>query len=138
MRNATSVVLAVITAGIAGCASGPGIDYASSYPGEKANAGTLDIQVLRGEGEITMTNASARGFGPVKMWLNKWYVLPIEGLGVGETKTIRLDRFVDEHGERFRVGGFFATKAPERLVLAQFETEHEMVGLIVVRAREMR
>lgn len=130
--------LTVCVVGLCGCAGGPGIGYAQTYPKEKRLGPTLDIQVLRGEGEITMTNASSRSFGPVKMWLNQWYVLPVEGLRVGETRTIRLDRFVDEHGETFRVGGFFATKAPERLVLAQFETEDEMVGLIVVRAREVR
>lgn len=125
-------------AALAGCAGGPAMDYASTYPSEKKLGPTLDIQVLRGVGEITMTNASARSFGPVRMWLNQWYVQPIDGLAAGETKTIRLDRFIDEHGDTFRVGGFFATKAPERLVLAQFETEDEMVGLIVVRARDAR
>ncbi len=138
MRNAVMMVCVVCAAAVAGCAGGPEMDAAQRYPGEKPVGQTVDVQVLRGEGEITMTNASARGFGPVRMWLNQWYALPIDGLAVGETKTIRLDRFVDEHGERFRVGGFFATKAPERLVLAQFETEEEMVGLIVVRPRDGR
>lgn len=138
MRTVSAILAASCVAVVVGCAGGPERDYAQTYPSQKRIGPTLDIQVLRGQGEITMTNASGRAFGPVNMWLNQWYVLPIDGLEVGETKTIRLDRFIDEHGERFRVGGFFATKAPERLVLAQFETEEEMVGLIVVRPREER
>jgi len=49
---------------------------------------------------------------------------------------IPLVEFRNEFSEAFRGGGFFATEAPERLVMAQLETEidgkPQLLGMIVV------
>ena len=45
---------------------------------------------------------------------------------------LELSEFKDEYGQEFRAGGFWATRKPERLVLAQLEAEEGMLGLVVV------
>jgi hypothetical protein len=111
--------------------------YDRPYPAELAQSETLDIQVIREpETIITLTNTTARTFGPSTLWLNARFSRPIAGLRPGQTLRLDLYEFRDEFGERFRGGGFFATKAPEQVMHAQLETEVDgesrMIGLIVV------
>jgi hypothetical protein len=132
-----ATLLAILT--LAGCASTaqPGPRYPAGAPrGEVA-----DIQVLRDGTTIRMTNTTARAFGPSVLWLNQRYSRPIEGFAVGQTLELELTDFVDEHGDRYRAGGFFAAEPPKRLYLAQLHTPAEgqgqrMVGLIVIRGDE--
>lgn len=134
------VVIAALAAMAGGCgsASKPGRPGAS-YPRELQQVGALDIQVVRDETEIELTNTTASSFGPCTLWLNARYSKPLDGLKIGETLRLPLRDFRDEHGDAFRAGGFFATELPERLVLAQLELPIEgqprLVGLIVI-ARE--
>ena len=111
--------------------------YDRPFPVELGQSEVVDIQVLRGpETRITMTNTTARGFGPSTVWLNGRFGRPIEGFAPGQTLTLDLYDFRDEFGEKFRGGGFFATKQPEQLMHAQLETlvngESAMIGLVVV------
>ncbi len=110
--------------------------YDRPYPRELAQSEVLDIQVIRNpQTRITLTNTTAQTFGPSTIWLNARFGRPIAGLAPGQTITLNLDEFRDEFGDRFRAGGFFATKAPETLVHAQLETivdgESRLYGLIV-------
>jgi hypothetical protein len=116
-----------------GCRSEPrAVPYAREYPGSAVQKETVDIQVFRRTKTIELTNTTARAYGPMTMWLNMRYSCPIEKLAIGETLTLPLRDFRDVHSEPFRGGGFFASEPPDRLVLAQFETEGGMLGLIVV------
>lgn len=113
----------------------PGIDpnlAGPAYPAETKQATTLDIQVVRSETDITLTNTTARAFGKSRLWINRWYSKPIASLGVGETMKISLNEFRDQYGEPFRAGGFFASRTPDRVEQAQLETGDGMIGLIVV------
>lgn len=109
----------------------PAAAFARPYPGSLPSAGTLDVQVLRRSQTIEMTNTSSRSFGPSTMWLNADYALPIDGFQVGETLTLHLADFRNEFSERFRAGGFFATRDPTLLVLAEIEWEEQRWGLVV-------
>jgi len=126
----------VLAAALLASCTGPGSalrsDASRAYPSEIANAGTLPIQVIRRVTHIEMTNTTARAFGPSTIWVNGRYSHPIEGFGIGETISLDLREFYDEFGERFRAGGFFATRDPDALVLCQLENEGSMYGLIVV------
>ncbi|MEM9064567.1 MAG: hypothetical protein AAGB51_03660 [Planctomycetota bacterium] len=93
------------------------------YPYELAQAETLDIQVFLNPTTIEFTNTTARAFGASRVWLNQRYSREINGLDVGETKVLSLGEFRDRFGDEFPGSGFFATERPERLVLAQLETE---------------
>ncbi|MBX3358231.1 MAG: hypothetical protein KF745_07370 [Phycisphaeraceae bacterium] len=96
----------------------------------------LNVQVFRDEAKITMTNTTAEPIPAGRMWVNAWYSIQFEGLGVGETMVLSLDEFRDQYGDAFRGGGFFAAKQPERLVLAQIQTEDQVLGLVVVGGQE--
>ncbi|MBK7406350.1 MAG: hypothetical protein IPJ41_17550 [Phycisphaerales bacterium] len=120
-----------------GLASDPVGAYDRPYPRELVQTEVLDIQVIRNpETVLTMTNTTARTFGPSTVWINSRYSLPIEGFRPGQTVRMDLYDFRDEFGEKFRAGGFFATKQPDKVTHAQLETlvdgESRMLGLVVV------
>lgn len=95
---------------------------------------TLDVQVERDDTRLYMTNTSARAFGPSTLWVNKGFSLPIDGFAVGESLTLELSSFIDEHANRFRSGGFFATRVPHDVVMVEIEdASGDLYGLIVVR-----
>jgi hypothetical protein len=123
---------------VSSCAHAPvPVPYARAYPGDVPRGPALDIQILKRATTLTFTNTTAHAFGPSTLWLNSYYSQPVEALGVGETLTLPLSKFRNEFSEEFRGGGFFATEAPERLVLAELETTGPdgkplLRGLIVV------
>ena len=71
-----------------------------------------------------------------------WYSRHIEGMEPGQTLRFRLREFEDQHGQAFRAGGFFATREPERMVLAELETVEGagpvLLRLVVVGQTEAR
>lgn len=93
---------------------------------------TLDIQVFRDSTTLSFTNTSARVFPAARLWLNREFHRDIDGLAIGQTLTLALATFVDQYGTPFRSGGFFATEAPDKVVLAQLELDGKMLGLITV------
>jgi hypothetical protein len=84
-----------------------------------------------------MTNPTPRDFGPATVWINQRFSRDIPSFAPGETVKLDLRSFVDQYGEAFRAGGFFATKEPDPVVLVQVEPEgsEELIGLIVVQDR---
>ena len=107
------------------------------YPEVVEQGEVFDIQVFRDVTALRFTNTTTMDFGPSVVWLNKRYSLPIPGLASGQTAELDLREFVDQFGETFRAGGFFAQRDPAPVVLAQLETagadgEPVLYGLIVV------
>lgn len=125
--------------GMTACASPKTrVAWARPYPEATASGGVADIQVIREETRITMTNTTAREFGPSTVWINMQWALPIAGFKPGETMTLDLAQFRNEYHERFRAGGFFAVERPDTVALTQIETagvegKAEMVGLVTVK-----
>lgn len=124
-----------------GLADKPVGTYDRPYPRHLAQTEVLDIQVIRNpETVISLTNTTSRTFGPSTIWINGRYSRPILGLAPGETLRLNLYEFRDEFGEKFRAGGFFATKLPDEVVHAQLETiengETKLLGLVVVGQEE--
>lgn len=112
--------------------------WARPYPEKPTLAGTADIQVAREGTHISMTNTTARDFGPSTVWLNMQWALPIDGFKPGQTITLDLYEFRNEYQERFRGGGFFASERPDTVALTQIETttpdgKPEFVGLVTVK-----
>ena len=121
---------------LAGCAAPGPQPEARSFPSSlPVEPGVLDIQVIHREQQIRMTNTTAQDFGPFDLWLNKWYVRPVSGLRIGESRTISLRDFRDEFSQTFRAGGFFATEAPEPVVAAHIEMDGRLHRLIVIPRR---
>ncbi len=106
-----------------------------AYPA-RAQSGSIDIQVVRDDTQISMTNTTARVLPSGRVWANRWFSREFPGLGVGESITMSLSEFKDEYGDTFRAGGFFATDKPAKLVQVQLETADQLVGLVVVGEQE--
>jgi hypothetical protein len=126
------LTLAASVALAAGCQSSNPEFAGPEYPVDKSQTATLDIQVVRSETSITVTNTTARAYGKSRLWLNRWYSREIESFGVGETIELSLSSFQDQHGEAFRSGGFWATRKPQRVQQVQLETADGLLGLVAV------
>jgi hypothetical protein len=122
----------LLLAGIGGCSGPREIVEGTPYPATLKHSGAVDIQVFRKKTQIELTNTTARSYGPSTLWLNRRFSLPIEGFAVGQTLRFELKQFTDEFGDTFRGGGFFATRRPDRLGLAELQIGDQMVGFIVV------
>lgn len=107
---------------LAGCMGQQRLVEQRGYPDHLERGRTLNVQVARDVTEIEITNTTADAFGPSTIWLNMWYHRDIDGFAPGQTLRFSLSEFKDEFGDHFRGGGFFATREPERLVLAELET----------------
>lgn len=108
------------------------------YPVNIERGEVFDIQVFRDVTLLRFTNTTTRGFGPSRLWINRRYSMELdEGIGSGETLELDLRGFVDEFGDTYRAGGFFATRVPAPVVLVELETEDGgvpvMHGFIVVQ-----
>ncbi len=106
------------------------------YPEEITQGEVFDVQVFRDVTTLRFTNTTTRDFGSSVIWLNKRYSLPIAGFKSGETIELDLTAFVDEFGDVYRAGGFFAQRTPAPVVLVQIETiendEPVLHGFVVV------
>jgi len=120
------------------CSTSNSIASGPAYPTHKMQTRVLDIQVIRHQTQITMTNTSAESLRAGRMWVNAEFVRDFDGLGIGESTTLSLLDFRNEFGETFRAGGFFATRIPSDLVQVQLEEEAGLIGFIVVNGRWTR
>ncbi len=116
---------------LTGCASkavpGP------SYPESLQRAGAVDVQIAVRDGAVEFTNTTASPLPAGRLWVNAWYSAPTESVEVGETFRVPVSNLRDRFGETMRGEGFFATEAPETVLLAELQTEQGLIGLIVVR-----
>lgn len=104
------------------------------YPTQRGQDGGLNIQVFREETELILTNTTPEDFERGgRLWVNAQYSRPFEAFPIGQTKRLDLRDFVNEYGERFRAGGFFATERPDEVVLVQIEHGDRLDGLVVVK-----
>lgn len=124
---------------LSGCRSEPTpVEWAQSFPEGARQSRSLDVQVFRRTTSLSLTNTSTRTFGPSRVWLNKQFSLPIDGLAVGQTLDLDLRDFLNEHSESFRAGGFFAIDRPKQIAIVQLETPRadgngsDLLGLVLV------
>ncbi len=105
-----------------------------AYPQETGQSAVLDIQAFRRETELLLTNTTAEPFpGGGRIWVNAQFSYPFDSFEIGQTLLLDLREFVNEFGERFRAGGFFATELPDDVVLVQIEHGGRIDGVVVVR-----
>lgn len=131
LRNLLLLVIVSVLA-VSGCA-GRQLRPGPSYPASLERRGALDVQVEVIDGRITLTNTTASMLPAGRLWLNAWYSVEVDPVAVGETLRVPVAAFRDEHGERMRGGGFFATEAPEAILLAEWQVEDGLYGLVVVK-----
>ncbi len=109
-----------------------------AYPEDAPMIEVLDIQVFRDVTTLRFTNTTTSDIPASTMWLNKRYSAPMPALASGETIELDLRVFVDEFGDTYKAGGFYAQREPAPVVLAQLElTDPEntpmLFGLVVVQ-----
>ena len=121
---------------LAGCMGSDKIGSGPEYPLTVPQGRTLNIQAIRRETVLELTNTTGTNFGPSTLWLNRRFSYDISGLAVGETLRLTLSDFKDRFGESFRGGGFFAMERPEMLATAEIQTEGRMLGFVVVGGQE--
>jgi len=111
-------------------------DPHTPYPEDITLGEVFDVQVFRDVSTLKFTNSTTRDFGASVVWINKRYSLAIPGFASGETVELDLHDFVDEFGDVYRAGGFFAQRTPAPVVLMQIETvendEPILYGFVVV------
>lgn len=136
MARTLTVLALLLSCVLPGCSGPQKVDYAREYPAETPVGPTLDIQLIREPTHVRLINTSAQSFGPSTIWLNQWAGRPIEGLAIGESLRLPLSEFRDHNSIAFRGGGFFATRAAERLACAHLETAEGVYGLVVISERD--
>lgn len=107
-----------------------------AYPESAPKLETLNVQVVVGAVDITLTSGEPRNFGPGEVWLNRWFAAEIDGLDRGERLVVPLSAFRNEAGLPPKSGGFFATREPDDIVLAELHTGAGLYGLRVVGERD--
>lgn len=130
-RAAVRVVALALLVVLTGCRGGQKIDYGRPEPTGLTDGGVVDIQVYRNVTRIEFTNTTARRFEDATLWLNQRYSRPVGTIEPGQSVSVPLREFADEFGDTFRAGGFFATRDPDPVVLAQLESGGVMYGLLL-------
>ena len=107
-----------------------------AYPDAMPRGSVAPVQVFREVATLRMTNTTARTFGPGRLWLNQQYSAEVGPFEPGQTLELDLRSFVDEFGDIYRAGGFFAQREPAAVVLAEMESgpadNRQLVGFVVV------
>ncbi len=108
------------------------------YPEDAPMASVLDVQVFRDVTTLRFTNSTTSDLPESTMWLNKRYSAPMPAVASGETIELDLRGFVDEFGDTYKAGGFFAQREPAPVVLAQIAVPDDngnplLYGLVVVQ-----
>jgi hypothetical protein len=112
-----------------------------AYPNHLQRGPVLDVQVFRTGTVVSYTNTTAATLPAGRLWLNAYFSKEVPALPVGQSITLDLEEFIDEHGDRYRAGGFFSAEPPKRLVLAQLQPQGDaapqhLIGLVVVSTDE--
>lgn len=95
------------------------------YPADRPPTRMLEIQALRVGGDLVLVNASPFPFDNLDVWVNRRYMLQLDRLDVGETRTTWMGDYFDQWGETPVAGGFFRTEVPTPAVLVEFEIDRQ-------------
>ena len=89
------------------------------YPADAERGDDLDVAVVREGKTIRLRSREPRSFEGVQVWLNQGYVRDPVTLPVAGGESLTLTRFVNEHRERYPVGGLLSPDKSQELVLAE-------------------
>jgi hypothetical protein len=123
---------AVLLAALAACSAAPQRIAGPTFPTSLARGETLDVQVRRDTTHIALTNTSERTLPAGRLWLNMRFSAPVAPLAPGDSLSLDLRTFRDDLGDTFRAGGFFSSQRPDPVVLAQWEGDNQLLGLIAI------
>ena len=142
MNATASAALALIIFASAGCQQtlyDP--DRATrAYPRELHRPVSINAQVFRDGEYIEIQNATAVTYRDVDVWINQRYMKHVDEIPAGGSVELYLGDFWDQYGEAPVAGGFWRTDPPTpvRLVELQLSEEEPMIGLVAIRAEDVR
>lgn len=104
------------------------------YPFDLKQESCVQIQVIPASTSVDVVNATARSYRDFDLWLNQRYMVHVDALEAGQTRTIALDDFWDWRGEGPFEGGIFRYYAPTPIALmqAQLTPTSPLIGFICV------
>lgn len=111
------------------------------YPFWLLQGEVLNIQATEVGDSMRVVNASLTDFRDVDLWLNQRYLVRLDRLAPGETRTIPLGDFWDVRGEGPNPGGLlrFYAPTPIRLVQLQVDDRTPLYGTVAtLTERESR
>jgi hypothetical protein len=92
-----------------------------TYPKDAPLGEDLDVQLVRTSREhFYLVNRTARNYAKGQIWLNREYVGLTEGITIGADNPYDLTRFINAHGEIYRVGALLAPEKSYPIVLAEY------------------
>ena len=137
LAHATMTAILSLSAIVASGCSGKVYDPTRAtrpYPEQLGRGAMVQVQVFRDGGELIIVNASAQPFNDIDIWVNRQYMLHLDRLRVGETRTVWFGDFFDQWGETPVAGGFFRTDAPTPSVLVQLQIDETspLLGTVAI------
>ncbi|MEM8836354.1 MAG: hypothetical protein AAGD00_11110 [Planctomycetota bacterium] len=103
----------------------------ATYADPPLESRSVNIQVFRQAAKLTFSNTTPNTLPAGRLWVNGQFGYEIGETAVGQSRTLPLNLFENEFGDRFRAGGFFATEPPSRLVLVELESGGELIGFTI-------
>lgn len=105
------------------------------YPYEAPALEAAEIQIFRDGPKITVASHTVKSFEDFDLWLNERFVRHIDRLEAGDLLELRLNEFINEHGEPFKGGGFFGASEPDPIVKAEIEMADGMIAIVAIPER---
>jgi len=111
-----------------------------AYPVELHQPVSINAQVFRDGEHIEIHNATAVTYRDVDVWINQRFMKHVDEIPAGDHIRLYLGDFWDKYGEAPVAGGFWRTDPPTpvRLVEIELADDQPMIGLIAIRAEEVR
>jgi hypothetical protein len=91
------------------------------YPKDAPLGDDLDVQLVRtGRQHFYLLNRTAYHYPKGQIWINREYVGLTDGVSIGGDNPYDLTRFINAHGELYRVGALLQPEKSYPIVLAEY------------------
>ncbi len=91
-----------------------------TYPAQAELGDDLDIIVVRDGGAVRLVNRTPRSYSGLQLWINEEWVGDVTTVQIGTDNLVALPQMINEHGERFPVGGILSPDKTLPVVLTEF------------------
>lgn len=97
----------------------PAVEGFAAYPHDAPLGADLDIVTVTRRGQVTFTNRTAHNYSNARVWLNQQYVGTVPQILIGQSVTLPLTQFTNQHGEHFPIAGFLTPEKGFPLLAAE-------------------
>ncbi len=89
------------------------------YPKASPVGEDLDIVAIMHWQSLELVNRTPNSRADVQLWLNQQYVARVAQLPVGQSVSVSLDKFVNQHGEEYPSGDILTPDRRVQIILAE-------------------